>query len=69
MNVIFFQYFKIFLYVCAKIKQAMKRLIQFLLLFVIITFIYMCFVSIQQGMREMNESETIELFENENSNS
>lgn len=47
----------------------MKRLIQFLLLFVIITFIYMCFVSIQQGMREMNESETIELFENENSNS
>ena len=47
----------------------MKRLLQFLLLLVIIIFIYMCFVSIQQGMRELNENETIEVLENENRNS
>ena len=49
----------------------MKRFIQILLLFTIVILLYMCIVSIQQGIKEQNLKETssIELLKNENTNS
>jgi len=60
-----------FLHLQYKEKHQMKRFIQILLLFTIVILLYMCIVSIQQGIKEQNLKETssIELLKNENTNS